>query len=89
VLNYGRYSNRVFDSLLAGAAREPDPALARKRWREAMDTLNADAPAIFLYAPANAAVVHRRLEAVELDPYSWLSGLSHWKIGAEPAVASR
>jgi ABC-type transport system substrate-binding protein len=89
VLNYGHYANTVFDSLFAAASREPDPARARKRWSEAMDTLNADAPAIFLYAPANAAVVHRRLEGVELDPYSWISGLSEWKIGAEPAVASR
>ena len=89
VLNYGRYANPVFDSLVASASRESDPALARKHWREAMDTLNADAPAIFLYAPAHAAVVHRRLEGVELDPYSWISGLSEWKIGSERAVAGR
>ena len=89
VLNHGHYANPVFDSLLARASREADPALARKRWSEAMDTLNADAPAIFLYAPANAAVVHRRLEGVELDPYSWISGLAEWKIEADRAVASR
>jgi hypothetical protein len=45
-----------------------------------MDTLNADAPAIFLYALANTAVVQRRLEDVELDPYSWLSGLPAWRV---------
>jgi peptide/nickel transport system substrate-binding protein len=89
ILNYGHYANPAFDSLLAGASRESQPTVARKRWREAMDTLNADAPAIFLYAPANAAVVHQRLEGVELDPYSWMSGLSEWKIGADRAVASR
>jgi len=88
-LNYGHYANPVFDSLLARASRESDPGRARSRWREAMDTLNADAPAIFLYAPANSAVVHRRLGNVSLDPYSWISGLSEWKIEAEPAVASR
>ena len=43
-----------------------------------MDTLNADAPALFLYAPANQAVVSRRLRDVEIDPYSWASGLRHW-----------
>ena len=89
VLNHGRYHNPVFDSLLSSAAREGTLAQARQRWIEAMDTLNADAPAIFLYAPANAAVIHRRLAGVELDPYSWISGLSEWKIGSGAGVASR
>jgi peptide/nickel transport system substrate-binding protein len=79
-LNYGHYANPVFDSLLSAASREPDVAKAKRRWREAMDTLNADAPAIFLYALANTAVVQRRLEDVELDPYSWLSGLPAWRV---------
>jgi peptide/nickel transport system substrate-binding protein len=80
VLNYGHYANPVFDSLLASASAEPDLAIARRRWSEAMDTLNADAPAIFLYAPANAAAIHSRLAGVKLDPYSWASGLSAWRI---------
>jgi peptide/nickel transport system substrate-binding protein len=84
-LNYGHYANPVFDSLLGAASRETDVAAARRRWREAMDTLNGDAPAIFLYALANTAVVQRRLENVQLDPYSWVSGLSEWKI--DPARA--
>jgi ABC-type transport system substrate-binding protein len=84
-LNYGHYANPVFDSLLGAASREGDVTAARRRWREAMDTLNADAPAIFLYALANNAVVQRRLENVQLDPYSWASGLPEWKI--DPARA--
>jgi peptide/nickel transport system substrate-binding protein len=80
VLNYGHYANPVFDSLLLSASRTSDPAAAKRRWTEAMDSLNADAAAIFLYAPANAAVVHRRLSGVKLDPYSWISGLSEWRI---------
>jgi peptide/nickel transport system substrate-binding protein len=86
-LNYGHYANPVFDSLLAAASREGEVAVARRRWREAMDTLNADAPAIFLYALANDAVVQRRLEDVKLDPYSWASGLSEWKIDPARALA--
>jgi peptide/nickel transport system substrate-binding protein len=84
-LNYGHYADPVFDSLLEAASRESDVAAAKRRWREAMDTLNADAPAIFLYALSNTAVVQRRLENVQLDPYSWISGLSEWKI--DPARA--
>jgi len=80
VLNYGRYANPVFDSLLSAASRQRDVGVAGRLWREAMDTLNADAPAIFLYAPANVAAVARRLEGVRIDPYSWVSGLPRWKI---------
>jgi peptide/nickel transport system substrate-binding protein len=87
VLNYGRYGNPAFDSLLDRARRETDGAAARRQWREAMDTLNADAPAIFLYALANRAAVQRRLENVKLDPYSWLSGLPEWRIDPKRALA--
>jgi peptide/nickel transport system substrate-binding protein len=78
-LNYGHYANPAFDSLFARAGRAHDVAEARRLYREAMDTLNADAPALFLYAPASLAVVSRRLEGVEIDPYSWASGLRGWR----------
>jgi peptide/nickel transport system substrate-binding protein len=74
-LNYGHYGSPVFDSLLHDAQKDVDVAVARRHWREAMDTLNADVPAIFLYAPSNVAAVHRRLTGFAIDPYSWLGGL--------------
>jgi peptide/nickel transport system substrate-binding protein len=79
-LNHGHYANPVFDSLLAAASRETDVSRAKGKWREAMDTLNADAPAIFLYALANTAAVSRQLKDVKIDPYSWLSGLPEWRV---------
>jgi peptide/nickel transport system substrate-binding protein len=78
-LNYGHYSNPRFDSLFALAGRALDVGGARRLYREAMDTLNADAPAIFLYAPANIAVVSRRIEGVDINPYGWASGLPAWR----------
>ena len=56
-----------------------------------MDTLNADAAAIFLYAPVNVAAVSRRLDNVTIDPYSWLTTLPEWRISATrpSAVSSR
>ena len=81
--NYGRYGNPVFDSLLLAASKEDEVSAARRLWREAMDTLNADAPAIFLYSLANVAALRRKVEGVELDPYSWVSGLAQWRIGRE------
>ncbi len=79
-INYGRYANPAFDALFARAGAEQNPAAARRLYTEAMDTLNADAPAIFLYTPGNAAAVSRRLEQVEIDPYSWVSGLPAWRL---------
>jgi peptide/nickel transport system substrate-binding protein len=78
-INYGHYSNPEFDSLLARAGREPRVEQASALYRQAMESLNADAPAIFLYAPANTAVASRRMENVEIDPYSWASGLRDWR----------
>ena len=78
-LNYGHYSNPRFDSLFARAGRASDVAGARRLYREAMDTLNADAPGIFLYAPANIAVVSRRIQGIEINPYGWASGLPEWR----------
>ena len=45
-----------------------------------MDTLNTDAPAIFLYSLANIAAVSQKLSDVKIDPYSWASGLRDWKV---------
>ena len=79
-LNYGHYSSPAFDTLFARAGRLGDPAAARAAYREAMDTLNADAPAVFLYTPTNAAAVSARLAGVEIDPYSWLSSVPLWRV---------
>jgi ABC-type transport system substrate-binding protein len=79
-LNYGHYGNPKFDSLALAASRQEDVGSAKRLWREAIDTLNSDAPAVFLYSLANTAAVHRKLADVELDPYSWASGLRSWHI---------
>lgn len=80
-LNHGRYANPAFDSLLAAAGRASDTTRARRLYHEALDTLNADAAAIFLYTPVQAAAVSRRLENVTINPYSWLGTLPEWRIG--------
>jgi peptide/nickel transport system substrate-binding protein len=79
-LNYGHYANPAFDSLVQVASTEASADKAKGLWREAMDTLNADVPAVFLYALAIVAAVSRRLNDVEIDPYSWASGLRTWKV---------
>jgi peptide/nickel transport system substrate-binding protein len=78
-LNYGRYANPSFDSLLTAASRAADVESARSLWRQAMDTLNADAPALFLYAPAHRAAIPKEFGRVTIDPYSWLHTLPEWR----------
>lgn len=80
LLNYTHYSNPAVDSLMRRAAATGEPALARARWTEVLDSLNADAPAIFLYAPEQVAVVANRVSGVSIDPWSWLDGIEHWTL---------
>ena len=75
ILNYGHYANPAFDRLFHEALGASDLLAARRAWRAALDTLNADAPALFLYAPVNVAAVSRRVQGFTIDPYSWLSGI--------------
>ena len=83
VLNYCHYSNPAFDSLFRRAEElRGTPAAARAAWREVMDTLNADVPAIWLYTPTNVAGVSRRVTDLTIDPYSWLATLPSWRLRA-------
>jgi ABC-type transport system substrate-binding protein len=79
-LNYGHYADPGFDSLFARAGRTADVARAGQAYRAALETLNADAPALFLFAPANAAVVSSRVRGMDINPYSWASGLRNWVV---------
>ena len=85
-LNYTRYRSPVFDSLFRRAAEfRGTMAAARRAWREALDTLNAELPAIWLYTPTNVAAASRRIQDLSIDPYSWLATLRSWRLGkAEP-----
>ncbi len=79
-LNYGGYKSPAFDRLFAKAVVATDMPTARAAWRTAFDTLNADAPALFLYAPVNVAAVSRRVEGFRVNPYSWVSELPAWSL---------
>ena len=85
-LNYGRWASPGFDSLLAQATATSVREEAARLWREAMDTLNAEAPAIFLYTPTNVAAFNRRIRGVRVDPYAWASGLPDWRVDPRTRV---
>jgi peptide/nickel transport system substrate-binding protein len=79
-LNFGRYANPRFDELLAAAGREHSVPAARRLYREALDTINADAPAVFLYTPSNVAAIRRTVIGVRLNPYAWSADLQDWEL---------
>ena len=78
--NFLRYDSPVFDTLVSRATRAATPKQARPLWRAAVETINADAPAIFLFAPDNVAVFHNRVVDVRLRPDSWAALLRTWRI---------
>jgi peptide/nickel transport system substrate-binding protein len=79
-LNYGHYADARFDSLFRRAGRLANVGEAERSYRAALSALNADAPALFLFAPTNAAVLSPRVRGLVLNPYSWASGLRSWRL---------
>ena len=78
--NFGRYYNPEFERLVDRAVTATTRDRARPLWRAAIETLNADAPGVFLYALDNIAAVHRRVDNVQIRPDSWAALLRTWRI---------
>ena len=84
--NFGRYYNAEFERLVDRAISAPTRDQARGFWRAAISTLNADAPAIFLYSLENIAAVHKRIDNVQIRPDSWAALLRTWRIPPERLI---
>jgi peptide/nickel transport system substrate-binding protein len=82
--NVAQYCNPQVDSLMERAIIGRGDV--RRLWRDAIRTLNRDVPAVFVFAPANAMVVHRRFTAPEIRPEGWWSGIWRWRIAPGRAL---
>jgi peptide/nickel transport system substrate-binding protein len=79
--NYGRYANPNLERLLVDATqRAANPRAAARAWRAVLDTLNQDAPGVWLYAPDNLAGVHNRVAGVTIRADSWWALVRTWRI---------
>ncbi len=78
--NVGSYCNPAVDTLLAAAIFATSNALPI--WRQLVDTVQADAPAVFLYAPEVILGIQRRFGNVNLPPYSYWSHIWQWTVAA-------
>jgi peptide/nickel transport system substrate-binding protein len=76
--NLGSYCDPTVDSLLGRAEEALDGGLAL--WQAALRRIDSDAPAAFLFAPANVIAVHRRYDGVALRPEGLWSGLAAWRV---------
>jgi ABC-type transport system substrate-binding protein len=80
--NVAQYCNPRVDSLLAAAQIRRVNAL--QTYREAVRTIVADVPAVFLFAPVNPVAIHRRIANVALRPDSPWASLWRWTIRSAP-----
>jgi peptide/nickel transport system substrate-binding protein len=83
--NVGHYCNPRVDSLLDRALTERRDA--RGAWRAVIQAINEDAPAVFMFAPLNTAVIHRRYADVTIRPESNWSAVWRWKVTAGRQLA--
>jgi peptide/nickel transport system substrate-binding protein len=84
--NFGRYYNPEFERLVDRAIAAPTQNQARAFWRAAINTINADAPGIFLYSLENVAAVHQRIDNVQIRPDSWAALLRTWRIPSDRLI---
>ena len=86
-LNWGSYSNPVFNVALDSALSVVDADRARGYFHTAFQTITDDAPAIWLYDAEQVAAVHRRLRMAPLRLDAWWAHLADWWIPADERIA--
>lgn len=77
--NVGHYCDPTVDSLLAAAQLSRKDALSL--YRQAVRTLVADVPAIFVFSPTLPFTVASRIRRVEVNPTYLYSALWRWNPG--------
>lgn len=84
--NYMRYRSPAFDRFVDRATAAATREQAQPAWRSAMELINADAPAVFLFALDNVAAIHSRVQDVRIRPDSWAALLRTWRIPADRLI---
>jgi peptide/nickel transport system substrate-binding protein len=76
--NVAGYCNPAVDSLMDRAITVGTGA--DKAWQEVLQRIEADAPAVFVYAPSSVFAVSRRVDIVRLRPESPWRDLWQWTL---------
>jgi len=78
--NYGSYESAVFDTYVDSGVNAMDPAVQKRYFRQAYETIINDAPAVWLYEPRPVAGIHRRVRVAPLRADAWWANLGDWHI---------
>lgn len=81
--NAGGYANSDVDRLVQSARSEFDPAVAKEIWKEAIELINNDAPAIWIYGGVVTVGIHDRFENVSFPWDEWWKNL--WTFRVTPS----
>lgn len=76
--NVSKYCNPRVDSLLEAAVLGQGRGNAQQPWLAALQQIEADAPAAFLYAPSNVYAVRRHFRNVTITPASAWQLIREW-----------
>ncbi len=80
--NFTAYANASFDADIDSASATFDQARAGRLYSRAYGTIDADAPAVWLYEPPTVAGISRRVTVAGMRPDSWWADLADWTIAA-------
>jgi len=81
-----KYCDPVVDSLMDAASVATTHTA--EAWQAVLRGIEADAPAVFMYAPTFFAAVDRRFGNVRIRPESFWLSLREWTIAGNPARAA-
>jgi ABC-type transport system substrate-binding protein len=76
--NVAQFCDPVVDSLIDAAGIATGNT--ERAWQAVLQRIEADAPAVFMYAPTFFAVVDRRFGNVRIRPESLWLGLREWTV---------
>jgi peptide/nickel transport system substrate-binding protein len=85
-VNFGSYENPVFDAYIDSATTSMNPERAQTYYRRAYETMIADAPAVWLFEPVNAAGHHRRIKVAHMRPDAWWTRIHEWSIARNERI---
>lgn len=86
-LNYGSYESPVFDALVDSALASFDPAARKAYFTRAYETINEDAPAIWIAEIQPMVAYHSRLQLATLRPDAWWAHIAEWSIPPDKRIA--
>ena len=88
-LNIANYTNSTVDSLLIKARKTVDSAARAEVYSTVADTIDADAPAVFLYAPNYIYITDKDIRGIalaqSLEPHERFANVHLWHIDTKRA----